>query len=272
MNASIATYILHFANGNSIFVDATTESEALYNYELHTADRADVIQPVVHIEAYEPSPVAQKPLSNARIATELIASLLDGEGTMIDRYGEVPTKGYVVGVTGISSDEETVVGFRELVAWVAEFENTQYYYNAWRDAETGKVFYDAAEIYSDPQEALRAGMESGEIAIWDLANDEEIRVEYNGSMRLAYDNLRAELVEEAPIWAGDEGDPSDDVEVQTSINGRITSEGVISAAEALWAIAVEVNSGAQMRADHDSDNRTYRIIVTDGQFTTVYAS
>mgnify|MGYP001570462853 CR=1 FL=1 len=67
-------------------------------------------------------------------------------------------------------------------------------------------------------------------------------------------------------------DTTTDIEVQTSIDGRITSSGVTSAADALWAIAVEVSSGAKVCADYNNVTRAYRITVTDGEFTTVYAS
>lgn len=113
--------------------------------------------------------------TNRAIAAELIASLLDGEGTTVDRYNEsAPTTGYVVGVTGIKDPE----GYDAVERWVASFDHTQYYYGSWRDSETGSVFYDVVEIFDDLQEALLTAHGRNEIAIWDLANAREIRVEY----------------------------------------------------------------------------------------------
>lgn len=47
---------------------------------------------------------------------------------------------------------------------------------SWIDTETGTVWIDASEHYTDRTEAMRVAAERGELAIWDIANAEEIRL------------------------------------------------------------------------------------------------
>lgn len=122
-------------------------------------------------------------LTDLQIATELVASLLDGEGVTVDRFGHNPTEGYVVGVEGHEMGAASEVSIPELAKWVGTFAGTPYYFGSWRDAETGRVYFDAVEVHEDLQEALRFAYDREEIAIWDLANNAEIRVEYNGTTK-----------------------------------------------------------------------------------------
>lgn len=47
---------------------------------------------------------------------------------------------------------------------------------SWLDRETGTVWIDASEHYADRTEALRVAVDRGELAIWDIAANEEVRV------------------------------------------------------------------------------------------------
>lgn len=49
-------------------------------------------------------------------------------------------------------------------------------FGRWTDTETGQVYWDKVEILTDEQQALQAARERQEIAIWDLAHNQEIRV------------------------------------------------------------------------------------------------
>lgn len=163
------TYIIHLVSGNSLMVDADSKTAAINEYVLRWSVVKGVMpQAIRRVELTE-----RRPLSNLRVATELVISLLTGEGTTIDRYGDSPDEGYVVGVEGIK-DPKTLDDIRE---WVTKLEGTPYYFGSWRDSETGSVFYDAVEIYEDLQDALRAATERGELAIWDLTHAKEIRTE-----------------------------------------------------------------------------------------------
>lgn len=154
--------------------------------------------------------------TNLQIATELLASVLDGEGVTIDRYNDAaPTSGYVVGVEGISGELDSAgPTFDELLAWVTSLEDTQYFYGAWRDAETGRVYYDAVEIYEDLQPALAAAMTREEIAIWDLGNSVEIRVEYSGYVEYRKQFPVVEQTAQGPDYSVmiTDADVSDDVD------------------------------------------------------------
>ena len=116
-------------------------------------------------------------LSSRQIAAQLVEAVANGTGATIDPWGNVPTEGYVVGLEGIV---DPALHSIDVPNWVYRMIQIHpgVYFGVWQDSETGKVYYDAVEIYEDLQEALRAGHSRGEIAIWDLANAVEIRVEY----------------------------------------------------------------------------------------------
>ena len=49
-------------------------------------------------------------------------------------------------------------------------------FGGWYDSESGFYYYDATVIYQDREEAIEAGRANEQIAIFDLANLEEIRL------------------------------------------------------------------------------------------------
>lgn len=53
------------------------------------------------------------------------------------------------------------------------------YFGVWTDMEDGKIYFDAVTHVDNREDAVNLGRERGEIAIWDIENGEEIRV--NGS-------------------------------------------------------------------------------------------
>lgn len=107
-------------------------------------------------------------------------------GTVKVDGGPAPTTGYMVGgvtpelvVDMESGDAHTRYG--KVVDWVrnavAEFPDANVGW--WRDDATGFYHLDVSENWVDLVPATVAAVARGEIAIWDLANSEEIRV--NGS-------------------------------------------------------------------------------------------
>ena len=46
----------------------------------------------------------------------------------------------------------------------------------WYDSESGLFYYDAVNIYENEKDAIRAGRENEQIAIYDLTNGREIRL------------------------------------------------------------------------------------------------
>lgn len=49
-------------------------------------------------------------------------------------------------------------------------------FGGWYDSESGLYYYDATVIFQDKEEAIEAGRVNEQIAIFDLANLEEIRL------------------------------------------------------------------------------------------------
>ena len=49
-------------------------------------------------------------------------------------------------------------------------------FGGWYDSESGLYYYDATVIFQDRKEAIEAGRANEQIAIFDLANLEEIRL------------------------------------------------------------------------------------------------
>lgn len=49
-------------------------------------------------------------------------------------------------------------------------------FGGWYDSESGLYYYDATVIFHDREEAIEAGRANEQIAIFDLANLEEIRL------------------------------------------------------------------------------------------------
>ena len=49
-------------------------------------------------------------------------------------------------------------------------------FGGWYDSESGLFYYDATLIYQDREKAIEAGRTNEQIAIFDLANLEEIRL------------------------------------------------------------------------------------------------
>lgn len=49
-------------------------------------------------------------------------------------------------------------------------------FGGWHDSESGFYYYDATVIFQDRAEAIEAGRANDQIAIFDLANLEEIRL------------------------------------------------------------------------------------------------
>jgi fructokinase len=46
----------------------------------------------------------------------------------------------------------------------------------WFDSESSRYYYDAVEVYTDLKQAINAGVLNNQIAIFDLYNNQEIRL------------------------------------------------------------------------------------------------
>lgn len=118
-----------------------------------------------------------------RNAGNLLALAVESGGGTIDRWSGKPqnfTEGYVVGgiSTSLVLDGDTQVD--DFIYHVARFMDRQHsgvkFIGVWRDPDTDLVHVDAVEVVKDRVSAEILGIQRGEIAIWDCANAEEIRL------------------------------------------------------------------------------------------------
>lgn len=107
------------------------------------------------------------------IADELWSNQL---GATVTLDGTQPTTGYVLadGKTGALIDPIGIHGVR---TWVRDAVlDGATAFGVWTDSESGQVWYDRVEVVADRRHALELGAARGEIAIWDIAANDEIRV------------------------------------------------------------------------------------------------
>lgn len=111
------------------------------------------------------------------IALELFVSAKAGEGDTIDRDGiPMPPDGYFVGglFPSLVFDSVDQIDRGELAWWIGN--NEASFYGVWIDDQTGKIYFDGSSWVFDLYSALAVGRARNEIAIWDIAQGEEIRV------------------------------------------------------------------------------------------------
>lgn len=113
---------------------------------------------------------------------EILADMVKaGEDGTVDARGHgLPTEGYYVGGSTPSLVYPNVadVDRGEIAYWIGTNEASRYY-GVWVDSDTGKVYFDASTFMNYEQYAIPLAAARGEIAIWDIANGQEIRVEGN---------------------------------------------------------------------------------------------
>jgi hypothetical protein len=90
------------------------------------------------------------------------------DGTFIaDTFGNILniaaslTTGFVVAIKPVEDEAEVTPGT---------------IFGRWEDSATGRVFWDLVEVVDNIGDALLTASNRGELAIWDLAKSEEIRI------------------------------------------------------------------------------------------------
>lgn len=120
---------------------------------------------------------------NAAIATELWhGAILKGGATVSVVVGDViPTKGYLVAI----KEFEHVIPADRLVSqavpeWVPTVRSRAtlpgHFLGIWHDRETGIAYADVVRFFAERAAAEQFGREQGQIAIYDLTHDAEIRL------------------------------------------------------------------------------------------------
>ncbi len=86
-----------------------------------------------------------------------------------------PTKGFSVAMPGgtVFGEMPGYVTFKSVVSALL---SDGYSVGGWLDTETGKVYIEPIRIYQDLNAALKAAEHRGELAIYDLAEQKEIRI------------------------------------------------------------------------------------------------
>ena len=119
-------------------------------------------------------------LTKAQLIATALYSLVN-EGASINKSFNRPTSGYMVGFDkGDVFDNVSKVDVWKVAAWVqyhidGGIEDKDFF-GVWKDKETGKVHFDLSNQIASKKLAISIARERGEIAIWDVENNCEIRV------------------------------------------------------------------------------------------------
>jgi hypothetical protein len=98
------------------------------------------------------------------------------EGFTVNAYtGETPAEGYAVALAE-TQDSHDAEGLARVLELIQSGTTRAAYVGGWLDRETGRYYYDATVLVQDRAEALALGRANKQIAIFDLANLEEIRL------------------------------------------------------------------------------------------------
>lgn len=103
----------------------------------------------------------------------------EGCSININTLGNAPKVGYMVGLKSLGVYPNlSAVNPYEIKAKVRELHNgsNKNYLGVWKDQETGLVYFDLSEWIETIESAIQIGQSRGEIAIWDLKNECEIRL------------------------------------------------------------------------------------------------
>ncbi len=105
------------------------------------------------------------------------AVLIEMDGTTAYDGSDLPTTGYYVGGRYPSMILEDAGELRsdKVRSFVTNTPDVDYY-GVWTDKETHVVYIDGSDHYESLEDALRFAAERDEIAIWDIAGGEEIRL------------------------------------------------------------------------------------------------
>jgi hypothetical protein len=117
---------------------------------------------------------------NAYRIAELLHAMVKGEeggGTVRRTESPLPSGGYYVGGIYPSLVFPSVDTFDrgEVAWWIGN--HFASFYGVWVDSTDGKVYVDAVSHFHFIKNALDNGKARGEIAIWGIKENEEIRVD-----------------------------------------------------------------------------------------------
>ncbi len=98
-------------------------------------------------------------------------------GVSINADFEQPKTGYLVSAfDGLTFDSVSLVNVHELSAWIKQNIDSGFFFGGWIDKETGKVYFDLSANIQDKTKAIELAIVNNQLAIWDLNENKEIRV------------------------------------------------------------------------------------------------
>ena len=119
---------------------------------------------------------------NLVISTVAAIAAMNPEGFTVNAATLQPvTKGFAVAMKQ-TQNSFGAEGLAKVANVIEELQNSgemngrTLAFGGWYDAESGLYYYDATVIFEDRAEAIEAGRANDQIAIFDLANLEEIRL------------------------------------------------------------------------------------------------
>lgn len=114
------------------------------------------------------------------LANSLYTNTALNGGYSINKQFEQPKTGYLVSVLdGLVYENISSVNVHELSGFIKDNLNKcslNAFFGGWKDQTTNKVYFDLSKNVSDLNEALQIAKEKNQLAIWDLNENKEIRV------------------------------------------------------------------------------------------------
>ena len=114
-----------------------------------------------------------------RLFNKLYSQAHTGASVNINNLNDAPKTGYMVSICPVKVyDTIQDVKTGEVIDAVKFNHNgsNKNYLGIWSDKTTGKCYIDISQWCNEKNEAISKGKELGEIAIWDLSKNEEIRL------------------------------------------------------------------------------------------------
>lgn len=119
------------------------------------------------------------PTISTQIARHLVNGAQTDGGATINHLSKVPRSGYCVGLGGAVALDKSRPYFDQALEIVDQALNDQprTTFGAWVDSEDRNALYiEPVQVFSDEGAALEAAAQRGELAIFDLDNGVEIRL------------------------------------------------------------------------------------------------
>lgn len=115
------------------------------------------------------------------VARDLIEGARQGGATVPTVVGSlVPDEGYVVGGIETAIIRPTDLDVFDAETWCHSVRHVTaqpgVFVGSWQDSQTGLLYLDVVEVYPELAVAQTVAAERGELAIWDLGGNCEIRI------------------------------------------------------------------------------------------------